>query len=330
MAGFTEVAYFVGLDPFELLRKADISPHFLDDPENRHSARALVSALEAAAAESGREDFGLLMAQCRVLSSLGPLSLLLERLPTVGHVLDALNQYRFLMNDVVSLEWIRGDDVSALCWVFAPGFESTQLSNLTVGLGYRLLTESLGARWQPEIVHFTHAAPRDLKHFQQFFSAPLDFDCTFNGYSCRTSALEAPVPAADPIMADHARRLLELLPAQGGYAPVSDATCRAIFLLLPSGRATLAAVAANLGISGSALERRLATEGKSFKALYNETRRNTAERFLATSCSIETVAELVGAHSAKAFAGWFQEEFGQSPAVWQQERRGVSAQLTNA
>ena len=94
LIGFIEVSYYAGLDPFKLFRKAKISPSLLDDPENRHAARPVIDMIENAAAQSGCEAFGLLMAECRPFSSLGPLSLLLQHLETIGEILDALNEYR--------------------------------------------------------------------------------------------------------------------------------------------------------------------------------------------------------------------------------------------
>ena len=321
LTGFIEVSYFVGLDPFELLRRAKISPMFLDDPENRHAARPVTQMLEDAAAESGCETFGLLMAECRSFASLGPLSLLLQHLPTVGDVLDSLNEYRRLMNDVVSLECIRGADSSAFCWIVAPGFEQTQPIDLAVATGYRILTEALGGRWAPEIVHFRHAPPRDLGTFEKFFSVPVEFDSRFNGYSCATSSLDTPLAAAEPVMAGHARRLLELVPVGGEYAPLSDAAHRAISLLLPGGRAKLAPVAANLGMNGRTLQRRLALEGTSFETLLNDTRKDVAQRFLLASPKpIGFIAEMVGYSSTGAFTRWFVSEFGSSPSSWRKRK----------
>src|SRR3954447_5511410 len=317
LTGFIEVSYFVGLDPFELLRRANITPPFLEDPENRHAARPVTEMLEDAAAQSQCEAFGLLMAECRSFASLGPLSLLLEHLPTVGHMLDALNEYRRLMNDVVSLECIRGKETSAFCWVVAPGFEKPQTIDLAVAVGYRILTEALGGRWAPEIVHFRHPPPHDLRTFQQFFSVPLEFDARFSGYSCVTASLEAPVASAEPAMAGHARRLLELIPIAGEYAPISDAAQRAISLLLPSGGTKLEAVAANMGMNARTLQRRLALEGTSFEALLNESRKDVAERFLlASTQSVGFIAEMVGYSSTSAFTRWFASEFGECPSAW--------------
>ncbi|MFL5238148.1 MAG: AraC family transcriptional regulator ligand-binding domain-containing protein [Rhizomicrobium sp.] len=321
LIGFIEVSYFVGLDPFELLRRAKISPRFLEDPENRHAARPVTNMIEDAATQSGCEAFGLLMAECRSFSSLGPLSLLLQHLPVVGEVIDALNDYRRLMNDVVALECLRGAQSSAFCWIVAPGFEKPQTVDLAVGIGYRVLTEILGGRWTPEIVHFSHPPPRDLKPFQQFFSVPLEFDARFSGYSCPSGSLEAPVATAEPRMADHARRLLELVPMHGEHAPISDAAHRAISLLLPGGGATLSAVAANLGMNARTLQRRLALEGTSFDALVNETRKEVAKRLLVASTqSIGLISEMVGYSSTGAFTRWFASEFGKPPSAWRKQR----------
>ncbi len=320
LIGFIEVSYYAGLDPFKLLRKAKISPSLLDDPENRHAARPVIDMIENAAAQSGCEAFGLLMAECRPFSSLGPLSLLLQHLETIGEILDALNEYRRLLNDVVSLECISGEDSSVFCWVVAPGFETPQTIDLTVGVGYRILTEALGGGWAPEAVHFRHPPPSDLRTFQQFFPVPMEFDSTFSGYSCATGSLQARLPAAQSSMARHARRLLELMPTEREFRPVSDAVQRAISLLLPSGGAKLAAVAANLGMNARTLQRRLALEGSSFEALLDETRKDMAQRFLiASNQSIRFIAEMVGYSSTGAFTRWFVSEFGKSPSAWRKE-----------
>ena len=110
LTGFIEVCYFVGLDPFELLRDARINARFLDDIENRHAAAPVLEMIETAAAKSRCNSFGLLMAKSRSFASLGPLALLLQHLGTIDEVLSALNEYGRLINDVVSLECIRGEN----------------------------------------------------------------------------------------------------------------------------------------------------------------------------------------------------------------------------
>ena len=324
LTGFIEVCYFVGLDPFELLREARINPRFLDDPENRHAASPVLNMIEGAAAKSRCDSFGLLMAESRSFASLGPLSLLLQHLATIDEVLNALNDYSRLMNDVVSLNCIRGEESSAFCWVFAHGFEATQTIDLAVAMGYRVLTEGLGGSWVPDTVHIRHPPPADLSDFDKFFAVPVEFDSNFSGYSCATGSLRAPVPTADPLMADHARRLLELIPVQSEYAPTSDATRRAISLLLPNGTTKLSTVAANLGMTGRTLQRRLALEGTSFEKLLNFTRKDMAERFLlASQRPLGFIADMTGYSTSAAFSRWFASEYGEPPSVWRRQQRAA-------
>jgi len=320
LIGFVEVCFFVGLDPFELLRRAKISPRFFDDPENRHAAHPIAEMIENAAADSGCDAFGLLMAECRSFASLGPLSLLLQHLATVDEVLEALNQYRRVMNDIVSLECIRGPESSVFCWIVAPGYEKAQTIDVAVAIGYRVLTEALGGNWAPEAVHFKHPRPRHLDVFKRYFSVPLEFESKFNGYSCTTESLRALVPTGEPTMAEHARRLLDLLPDREGFTPVTDSAQRAISLLLPYGGARLTSVAANLGLNARMLQRRLTLEGTSFESLLNQTRKDMAERFLlASNQAVGFIAELLGYSTTSAFTRWFAAEFGVPPSVWRKQ-----------
>ena len=109
---------------------------------------------------------------------------------------------------------MRARNSSVFCWIIAPGYEKAQTIDLAVGVGYRILTEALGGRWAPEIVHFRHPPPSDMRKYQQFFSVPIEFDSKFSGYSCQTATLEAPGCTREPLMADNARRLLELIPTE--------------------------------------------------------------------------------------------------------------------
>src|SRR3954454_7995151 len=170
------------------------------------------------------------------------------------------------------------------------------------------------------MAHQSHPPQDYVRTFHQLFSVPLAFAARFSGYSCVTASLEAPVAGAEPAMAGHARRLLELIPIAGEYAPISDAAQRAISLLLPSGGTKLGAVAANLGMNARTLQRRLALEGTSFETLLNETRKDLAERFLtASSQPIGFIAEMVGYSSTGAFTRWFSSEFQESPSGWRKQ-----------
>lgn len=317
LTSYLEVARFVGLDPFTLLREAGINPEFLEDPENRCSARAIVGLLEDSARRSGSESFGLMMAECRTFASLGPLSLLLQHLPTARHVVEALIEYRRHMNELLNFSLDERLDEAVIRLELIPEYAKPQIIELSVAMAYIVLRGASGGRWQPTAIHLIREAPRDLAVAQRLFAVPVKFGSAFNGIASTATALAMPNPLADEAMARHARRLLELVPLQPEHNSMSDRTRRSITLLLPTGWATLENVAHNLGMTPRALQRSLEKEQLSFAVLLNEVKRELAQRYLIDSeRPVSAIAELTGYSSLSAFGRWFAAEFGLSANAW--------------
>src|SRR5579875_1032868 len=114
LTGFNEVARFVGLDPVEELTRARIRPDDLSNPDHWIAARSVAKLLEHCAEQSGREDFTLLLAECRTFSSLGPVSLLLKHEPSLRRIIHQLNEFRQHLNDLVALHIEESGDIAIL------------------------------------------------------------------------------------------------------------------------------------------------------------------------------------------------------------------------
>jgi AraC-like DNA-binding protein len=320
LTSYVEVARFVGLDPYEMLRTARISPFLLEDPETRLPAERVVELLENSAIKSGCMTFGLLMSEGRSFENLGPLSLLLEHLPTVRDVTLEMADFRRHMHDLLSINLEEEGDTAVIRLDFVPYLAGSQLVDMSVSHAYRIFSGVSGGRWMPSAAHFIHEAPDDLHPFRRFFPCPVEFGCGFNGLSCPRSAMTIPNPGANAALARAAEQLLKRVAPIPEDAAVSDRVRRAIALLLPTGRATLEQVATNMDLSPRALQRRLEKERHSFASLLSETRRELALRYLInTERSITSVADLTGYGSLSAFGRWFATEFGMSPQLWRSE-----------
>lgn len=79
LTNYAEIARQFGLDPDPLLREFGLPRRCLEDVELPVPIDAVRALLEASAERSGAEGFGLLMAETRCLSNLGPLGLLLRK-----------------------------------------------------------------------------------------------------------------------------------------------------------------------------------------------------------------------------------------------------------
>jgi AraC-like DNA-binding protein len=317
LANYIEVANSVGLDGAYMLRQAGIAHDALADPENRLPASAVIGLVDRSAELSGCECFGLLMAERRSFASLGPLSLLLERLPNVREVIQATIAFEKHLNDVVAISL---EDIGDTCLIrldMAPGFWSVQAFDHLVATTYRILVAASGNRWQPDCVHLVRRTPVDSAPWRRVFPVAIEFGATFNGLSSTAAAMRLANPNADEVMARHARQLLHLIPVDSVEDAINERVRRAITLLLPGGRATIDQVAAQLGLSARSLQRRLDNEGHQFAELLNWVRRELATAYLAHSAhTITTIAGLLGYASPSSFTRWFAATFGTSPQAW--------------
>ena len=320
LANYIEVASSVGLDGPRMLRDAGIAREWLETPERRVPASAIIGLLDRSAELSGCDAFGLLLAERRAFASLGPLSLLLERLSNVREVIQATIDFSRHLNDVIALSL---DDVGDTCLVrvdLEPGFWSVQAFDYVVAAAYRILVATSGGRWRPDCVHLLRRAPVDQGPWRRVYAVPIEFGATFNGLSSTGAAMRVPNPKADEVMARHARQLLHLVPVDSREDAVNERVRRAITMLLPSGRATIDQVAAQLGMSARSLQRRLDDEGHQFGELLGRVRRELATAYLANSAHpVTTIAGLLGYASPSSVTRWFAGTFGTSPQAWRSE-----------
>jgi AraC-like DNA-binding protein len=191
-----------------------------------------------------------------------------------------------------------------------------QAYELAVGTRYTVFRGGRAPRLRARSVHFTHAAPRDLKAHSKVFDAPVEFGAAFNGFTLSRTEMDAPNPLADAGLAAHAEQFVRTLPL-AQEAPLADEVARAIQVLLPFNGASIIAVSDRLGVSPRTLQRRLADEGADFSSLLNGIRRQHATRYLENPrVSVAEVASLVGYSQETSFARWFAGEFGVSPSTW--------------
>jgi AraC-like DNA-binding protein len=317
LSGYVEVADFVGLDGQRMLREAGISWQALESPENRLPASMVSKLLEDSAERSGCDSFGLLLANTRSFASLGPVSLLLTHLANAREIVRVAGEFQRHLGDVVAIVL---EDAGETCLIrldMAPGHWSVQALDLAVGMAYRVLSAASHNHWRPSNVHLVRSAPADMALWRRFFAAPIEFQSAFNGFSSSCEAMLVPNPRADPTMASHARRLLELVPVEQMPTPVSERVRRSITLLLPSGRANVDVVAAYLGMSRRSLQRSLLEEGHRFGELLDAVRQELAKAYLTNSAHpITSVAAMLGYGSPSSFTRWFAGEFGTSPQTW--------------
>lgn len=316
LTGLAALCRSYGVDAAQALRRAGLPADAEAHPDRRLPVSAVNLAMEIAAADCGREDFGLRLSELRGFANLGPIGLLARDEPTIGAALTAMEAYLPLHNDALAISRERFDDVTVLrCVVLAPGAK-LQARDVAVAMLHRIVREIAGSAWTAEEVCLTRPAPADSAKFRQVLGQRLRFNAEFDGVVIGNDWLERPNPLAEAGFRPYASQLLRLTDPGAGQT-VTARVRRVIALLLSSGRCTSAQVAGRLGMSRRSLIRGLAAEGTRFLALLDSERSEVACRQLAAGArTAAEISDLLGFASPAAFSTWFRRCHGTTPRGW--------------
>lgn len=322
LSHYSEVAKRLGLSAQAMLRKVGLTTRMLASPTQLIPIRSAIALLELSAKESGCDTFGLQMAEARLLSDFGPISLLLTHQTSVRMALHTITEYRHLLNeslvmhieDVGKSTLIREDVMTDL-----PG-GAQQSADMAVGVLMLIFRAILGEHWRPQAVHFTHRASQDLQIHRRLFGCTPQFDSDFNGLSCLKLDMDRPNTRADAVMGSYARSFIDALPKRGQSSVVLDVR-RSVYLLLPMGRASIEQIASGLGVNVRTLQRQLDDSGISFSQILGDVRRELAQRYIEhTTHPMGRVAEQLGYSNLSSFTRWFTQQFGRPPSDMRQQR----------
>lgn len=315
LAHYLDVAQRLDFNPQALLAKVGLTRAALRSGDQLIPLSAAVDLLEFSAQATRCEGFGLLMAESRQFSDLGPVSLLLNHQRTVRDALQTAIHYRHLLNEGLAMHI---EDVGKLTLVreevVSRGARSTrQATELAVGVLCFMFRALIGPQWSPQGVNFIHAAPAQAEVHKRVFRCKLQFGMDFNGLVCSSADLAAPIPVADPVMARYAQSFLEAIPGANASSVTLEVR-RSIYLLLPMGRASVEQIAGTLGMNVRTLQRRLGEDGETFSGLLNAVRMELAQRYIASpKYPLGRIAELLGYSNHSAFTRWFIAQFKQTP-----------------
>jgi AraC-like DNA-binding protein len=325
--GYVRLARSLGLDPVGLMRSVGLDVADVAAPEKWIPAGDVATLLQLSADRSGREDFGLLLAGRRRLSTLGPLSVVLSQEPDLRSALRLLNGYERSYNEALHLRLDEANGLATIrLWLeFGEPVPVRQSLDLATAALHGIIRELLGRGWEPLSVCFAHPRPATLDTYHEVFGARLQFDHSFTGLVFIADQLDARNTMSDPLLQPYARQFLESMPAPRG-ATVSDQVRELVDVFLPLGRCSTLQVARSLGVTQRTLHRQLAGEQESFSSIVNATRAAWAERHLTNDrYTLTEISELLGFTAPSAFSRWFRQKFGVSPTEWRATARRTAA-----
>ncbi|MBM7060454.1 AraC family transcriptional regulator [Pseudomonas sp. UL073] len=322
LTNYLEVASHFGLKSHALLSQVGLTQAMISDPEQRIPVSAAIRLMENSAQQSGCETFGLRMAELRQLADFGEVSLLLSHQHSLRDALQVIVQYRHRLNDSLAIHIEEAGRTVIIREELVSDYptHSRQATELAIGVMYRFCAALLGAHWQPISANFSHEAPADLSVHRRMFSCALEFGAEFNGIVCPAANLDSTNPLANAAMARHAQRYLDSMQNADDRSLAQDVR-KAIYLLLPMGRATIEQIAQAQGMNVRTLQRRLEEEGGvTFSDLINSVRRELVVRYMENpGYSLARIADMLGYSLPSSFTRWFISQFGMPPATWRSQ-----------
>ena len=323
LTNYLEVTQYLGFNPRDVMADVGLSKAQLQAPESRIPIDSAVRLLESSAAASGCQSFGLSMAESRQLSDFGVVSLLLSHQRTLRDALQVVLHYRHLMNNSLAIFIEEAGKMVIIREevVTETPMPSRQATELAIGVMFRLCAALLGSHWHPYSVNFMHQPPDNLQLHRRLFGCKLEFGSEFKGIVCPDTSLDMANPNADPAMARYAQSYLDSLQGHEGASMLFEVR-KAIYLLLPMGRATIEQVAQSQGMNVRTLQRRLKDDGCAFNDVINDVRRDLVLRYLDNpNYPLSRIADMLGYSMASSFTRWFITQFGMPPATWRAQKQ---------
>jgi AraC-like DNA-binding protein len=194
-------------------------------------------------------------------------------------------------------------------------------------LGFRLSNEATIAsiaaisqevsttHFRASAIYLKHGAPATTVSHEQHFDCPVHFDADMDALLISHELMRAPNQLGDPAIVKFFDAHLDYEVAKlKDEVPLERRLRMQISRALSQGIPTLSEVAAQFGMSGRTLQRRLSDRGYSFQTLVDESRRQLAQQLLReTNYPLAEVAFLTGFSEQSAFNRAFKRWAGQTP-----------------
>jgi AraC-like DNA-binding protein len=306
----------LGLAREVLLREAKVDERQLRDPDARIPLAAVERLWRVAAEHVPDPAFGLRLGAETSVREWGLVGYAAAYSSTLGSALNRFAHYSRVVSDalVVRIDterdatWVRLDVQPALR-AFRPAVDARLAALMSA------CREMAGAPVTPLLVQLSYRQPADVKEYERFFGAPLEFGALASSFLLRSEELARRLAMADKTLVSYLETLADQkLASIGAERTLRERVHRVLWAELSERTPSLEGVARTLGVSARTLQRHLRQEGTTFANLLTELRREMAPALLRDGqYGVSEVAFLLGYEDPSAFRRAFQRWFARSP-----------------
>jgi len=319
---FVEALQSLGVDWRAILRRSDVDPAQLADPDARIPQERFERVWIAAREATGDPCIGLHAGARIHPHAVNLLGYLLLSSATLGAGLRRVDRYQLVLTGE---PWIALREIGGAVRVRVgvergdPAFRASH-AEYVAALVLHVLGWVSETRIDPVEASFEHEAACDPADYQRVLRCPVKFRAACSELVIDGETLERPSIHADRALERLHEEFGETLLARAGHPELTRRVRHALAERLESEARDLSSVARRLGMSARSLQRRLADEQTSFRSLVDDLRRELARHHLERRATpIEAIAYLTGFSEVSAFTRAVRRWFGRTPARLREE-----------
>ncbi|MFV0302601.1 MAG: AraC family transcriptional regulator ligand-binding domain-containing protein [Paracoccus sp. (in: a-proteobacteria)] len=319
LTGLAEIAQQRRASLATALVDTGLQPTLLRRPDEPIEFNRYCQLLEHCADAWRLPDLGFRMAPFQHLDILGPVALVTRMERTLRDALNAIMQNIVLFTDALVSTLEERDDVAAIVLaVHGPDLPSRQYMFLALAVAKNVVQQSAGRPVDFIEAQFRETADTSVRTAEAWFGCPARFGAGRNALYFDRDLLDTALERSD--LAYHAiiRRYLANERAEIGGS-VADAVRGEIARQMELGNCTLETVSRALRIEPRGLQRRLKSEGSSFREMIDHWRRDRSRQLLSmTRLPLSDIADALGYAHQAAFTRAFLRWYGCAPLAFRQ------------
>jgi AraC-like DNA-binding protein len=299
-----------------LLKQAGLTRHELLDRDAPLNVRDQIEFLALVAQALGDDLLGFHLARHCDLREGGLYYYVIASSETLLDAFQRAARYSSIVNEGMVQECVDGKEISVrLRYAGVSRHRDQHQIEFWVTSVVRISRQLTGVRLVPSQVCLVHRHKHGAE-LARYFGCDVKFGAAVDEVAFAGRLRDVPLLNADP----HLSRLLityseeALAHRHRRLGSIRSKVENAMVPLLPHGRARVAHIAQQLGMSRRSLARHLAHEGLNFSGLLNELRLELAKRYLTDEqLPVSQVAWLLGYQDVAAFSHAFKRWTGRTP-----------------
>ncbi len=306
-----------GIDVEVLVRQAHLTPREIKNKDTQVAVQNQIKFVELIATATSDPLLGFHLANSYDLRQIGLLYYVIASAETMLGSLLRAARYSAVANDGIDLKVDNGNLLRVrLHYSGVARHSDVHQIEFWMASLVRICRMLIDTNFKPIEIHIMHDRRTHVAEMEKLLGCAVKTGADVDEIIFSRKSGEYPIVTADPYLNRLCVRFCEeTLTRQGQKtSPLKVRVENAIAALLPHGEMQFDAVAAQLGMSGRTLARRLASEGHTFSRILDDLRSVLARRYLAESdMSISEIAWLLGYSEVANFTHAFHRWTGTNP-----------------